>query len=89
MGEPIVINNKATRSAKVRILEELNDGTLIIEVEIAEGKNHQVRKLCARSGFIVERLVRVAQGPVSIVGLDTGCARYLTQLEIDVLRTAI
>lgn len=43
-----------------------------IELSIREGKNRQVRRMCAAVGFPVLRLVRVAIGPYTIGSLRPG-----------------
>ncbi|KAK3263844.1 hypothetical protein CYMTET_24411 [Cymbomonas tetramitiformis] len=52
------------------------------EITICEGKNRQVRKLCARAGLIVRALHRVKFGPLELGGLDVGEARNLTDDEV-------
>jgi hypothetical protein len=37
-----------------------------ISVGLGEGKNRQVRRLCARAGLVVRRLVRVSFGPLGL-----------------------
>jgi 16S rRNA U516 pseudouridylate synthase RsuA-like enzyme len=49
---------------------------------LREGRNRQIRRLCARSGLQVERLVRVAIGPLRLEGLGCGAARALTDAEV-------
>lgn len=43
-----------------------------IELSIREGKNRQVRRMCAAVGFPVLRLVRSAIGPFALGGLQPG-----------------
>ena len=55
------------------------------EVTIAEGRTHEVRRLCDALGLEVERLVRTCFGPVRLGELPAGEARALTRTEQDVL----
>jgi 23S rRNA pseudouridine2605 synthase len=55
------------------------------EVTIAEGRNHEVRRLCDALGLEVERLVRTRFGPVRLGELPVGATRALTTTERDVL----
>lgn len=53
-----------------------------------EGRNRQVREMCARVGHPVRSLQRVRYGPLSLRGLPTGAWRDLTTSEIEALRRA-
>lgn len=57
-----------------------------IQVTIHEGRNRQVRRMCAMAGLNVHRLVRVAEGPISLGDLPSGTWRYLTETEIQALK---
>ena len=48
-----------------------------LEVIISEGKNRQVRRMCAAVGYPVLRLVRAAIGQASVTGLAPGEWRVL------------
>ncbi|MBK8700469.1 MAG: pseudouridine synthase [Saprospiraceae bacterium] len=43
-----------------------------LSIEINEGKNRQIRKMCAAVGFPVLRLVRYGFGPYTIKGMKSG-----------------
>ena len=53
-----------------------------LELTIAEGKNREVRNMCAAVGLQVERLVRIRQGELSLGTLPSGKWRRLTAREI-------
>lgn len=61
----------------------------ILEMVLQEGKNREIRRVLARVGHKVMRLVRVATGPVKLGDLEPGDSRRLTQQEIDALRRSI
>lgn len=48
-----------------------------LEIVISEGKNRQVRRMCAAVGYPVLRLVRAAIGEASVTGLAPGEWRVL------------
>lgn len=54
-GEPI-------RPAQVSLAGETGEGKYMLDVTIHEGRNRQVRKMCAAAGLEVRRLVRIAEG---------------------------
>ncbi len=58
-----------------------------LAVTIGEGRNRQVRKMCAKAGLRVHRLLRVSQGALHLGDLKPGAWRYLTPQEIQYLKT--
>lgn len=57
-------------------------------VEIAEGRNRQIREMFFRLGHPVQRLRRVAIGPLKDPALELGAVRELTEREVTMLRRA-
>lgn len=84
MREPIVIEGYKTREADVQLIERKGNEALI-SVTIHEGRNHQVRRLCERSGLQVVSLKRVSEGPLTLGTLKCGSWRYLTNEEVRLL----
>jgi 23S rRNA pseudouridine2605 synthase len=52
-----------------------------LEVVLDEGKNRQIRRMLAQFGIEVQRLVRVAIGPLELGKLPQGAFRRLTSEE--------
>ncbi|MBE6913311.1 MAG: rRNA pseudouridine synthase [Ruminococcaceae bacterium] len=75
------IDGYRIRPAKVNVL-----GEELLEITIHEGRNRQVRKMCEAAGLKVERLVRVAEGPLRLGNLPLGKWRHLTENEIEMLK---
>ena len=57
-----------------------------LDVTISEGKNREIRNMCAAAGLTVERLVRRRQGELELGDLPSGKWRYLTAKEIRYLQ---
>lgn len=81
LQEPMVIDGCRIRPAAVSVLSETAGGALLA-VGIWEGRNRQVRKMCAEAGLRVTRLMRVAEGGLRLGDLPPGKWRYLTPVEI-------
>ncbi len=58
------------------------NSTSVVELELAEGKNREVRRLFATQGLTVRRLQRVQIGPIKLGELPVGRWRTLTEPEI-------
>lgn len=63
------------------IRERANIPTSWVQIILTEGKNRQIRKMFAKIGFPVLRLVRVGLGGLSLDSMQTGDIRELTRLE--------
>jgi 23S rRNA pseudouridine2457 synthase len=57
-----------------------------LEIQISQGMNRQVRKMCAAVGLPCLRLVRAAIGPLPLGELQPGQWRELTPAEVAALR---
>ncbi len=60
----------------------------VIEVTLSEGRNRQVRRMLAKAGCHVKKLVRVQMGPLRLKGVRIGEWRELTPAELRSLRRA-
>ena len=74
------------RAQRVRITSASKSRS-VIELELREGKNREVRRMCAAIGLIVERLVRTQVGKIRLGELRPGKWRTLTDTEIKTLLT--
>lgn len=87
----VVLNDGPTRPALVRVLEHAPDWLWLrdppirfrknvpeswLELTIKEGRNRQVRRMCAAVGLPCLRLVRIAIGPHRLEGLRPGQWRH-------------
>jgi 23S rRNA pseudouridine2605 synthase len=77
----VELEDGITAPARVRRL-----GQDTIELGIHEGRNRQVRRMCAAVGHPVLELVRTGFGPLSLDGLEPGAHRRLSEADVDRLR---
>jgi 23S rRNA pseudouridine2605 synthase len=73
------------RAARVDI-KSVHSGSTVMEMVLREGKNREIRRILARVGHKVERLTRIAVGPVRLGNLPVGACRRLTREEVALLR---
>jgi 23S rRNA pseudouridine2605 synthase len=76
---------ETTRPAKVRLRGTTRDGSTWLEIVLTEGKNRQVRRMCAAVGHDVVELVRVAIGRLTLGELSPGEWRLLSPGDVDSL----
>ena len=67
--------------AEVELLS-ICDAYSLLAVTIHEGRNRQIRKMCAAAGLTLTRLKRVSEGELQLGDLEVGKWRYITQEEI-------
>lgn len=79
-GEPI-------RPARVEVLRQAGR-TAELAVTIHEGKNRQIRRMCAACGLTVKRLRRVREHTLELGDLPAGKWRRLTAEEVEALKNA-
>ena len=77
----IIIDGKKTAPAKARVLEQ-QQGRVVLEIVLYEGRNREIRKMCEALGLEVARLKRTAIGPVRLGMLSQGRWRELEKEEI-------
>lgn len=72
---------------KVQVVH-VEDGTdrAVLHITIHEGRNRQVRKMCANAGMQVVRLLRISEGSLKLGNLPRGNWRYLTPEELSRLK---
>lgn len=73
---------------RLKVLRHMPDSTLL-EVELREGKNREIRRIFAKVGHPVRQLRRVAIGPLTISGIEPGKTRKLTDDEVRMLKETV
>ena len=82
----VVVEGKRTAPAEVRILQR-EEGRVVLEIILYEGRNRQIRKMCQELGLEVARLKRTAIGNVKLGMLKTGDWRLLSDQELSSLNS--
>lgn len=85
LSEPMSIDGYTIRPADIKLLNRTHD-TAVLAMTIHEGRNRQIRKMCAQVNLKVEFLNRVAEGGLQLGRLKTGSWRYLNDSEIKMLK---
>lgn len=86
--KPILLDGYKIAAPEVKILHTAGENAAL-EITIHEGRNRQVRRMCARAGMQVRRLVRIREGSLTLGSLPSGQWRYLTESEIRELKYEI
>lgn len=81
LRKPIVLDGYRIAPPEVQLISADGD-TAALRITVHEGRNRQVRRMCARAGMQVKRLIRVEEGTLKLGSLPVGKWRYLTQQEI-------
>ena len=84
LRQPVVLDGYRIRPPQIEtvMLSENPLGKSVLLVTIHEGRNRQVRRMCAMAGMEVTRLIRIREGQLQLGNLPKGKWRYLTKDEI-------
>ncbi len=83
----IEIDGRMTLPSEVRVISK-QEGRVVLEIIIYEGRNRQIRKMCEALGLEVARLKRTQIGSVKLGMLKQGDWRNLTEEEVHKLIVA-
>ena len=86
LKHPIELDGYTIRKPTVKLLRQRERGQAQLLVTIHEGRNRQVRRMCAAAGMNVLRLQRIAEGKLKLDQLPLGKWRYLTREEVNGLK---
>jgi pseudouridine synthase len=78
----VVLEDGPARVERARRLRDGGPGLHWIELQLAEGRYREVKRLCRSVGLVVQRLRRVAFGPLELGALPPGQWRELTPGEV-------
>ena len=86
LSGPMELDGEPLAPAQVR-RGRTSGGVSQLSIIIHQGKNRQVRRMCAQAGLTVKRLKRVREGQVTLDrALAPGAWRRLTEAELALLR---
>lgn len=81
LQKPVVLDGYRIKPPQVRL--DFADGSkAAFWITIHEGRNRQVRRMCAIAGMQVKRLIRVREGNLNLGNLQSGKWRMLSEKEI-------
>ncbi len=84
LEQGVYIDGKKTFPATVDVIDHTKASALL-SITIHEGRNRQIRKMCASVGFKVMNLKRVSEGGLSLGHLPIGKWRHLTDAEVKLI----
>ena len=84
----VMVEGRAVEPLATRVRPGV-EGRSIVDVTLAEGRKHIVRRWAEALGFKVERLARLAYGPIRLGELPVGKWRRLTAAEEKAIYRAI
>jgi 23S rRNA pseudouridine2605 synthase len=81
----VTLEDGPARVDRARRLRGAGPGRHWVELSLSEGRYREVKRLCRAVGLVVERLLRVAFGPLELGDLPAGQWRELTVAEVTAL----
>ena len=85
LSSPLIIDGYKILPVKVTTVKKTASQTTL-EMTLFEGRNRQIRKMCALCDLKITRLTRVALGNITLGDLPVGKWRFLTAPEVDYLK---
>ncbi len=85
LKQPVTLDGYTIRTPQVQLQQQTGEKARLL-VTIHEGRNRQVRRMCAMAGLTVQRLVRISEGVLTLGKLPPGKWRYLTAEEVELLK---
>ncbi len=85
LQKPMVIDDYEIQPVNCEIITRKENYT-IIRMELYEGRNRQIRKMCEKNELEISRLQRIAIGNIKLGDLAPGKWRYLTKSQTEYLK---
>jgi 23S rRNA pseudouridine2605 synthase len=65
LTQGVIIDDRKTAPAEVRVVTK-EEGRVVLEIILYEGRNRQIRRMCQAAGLRVTRLRRIAEGSIRL-----------------------
>lgn len=85
LKQPVTLDGYTIKAPGIKLVRSNGDKAEIL-VSIHEGRNRQVRRMCAMAGMDVSRLIRISEGKLKLGNLPRGTWRHLTPEEVQMLK---
>lgn len=85
LERPMEIDGYLTKPVRITVVSRREDAT-VLAMELFEGRNRQIRKMCESLGLTILSLKRISIGEVKLGNLAPGKWRYLTRAQIESLK---
>ena len=85
LRRPMEIDSHVVSADRAELIKRTAD-VGVLHITIHEGRNRQIRKMCALCGLKIRLLRRVSIGPLELGTLKIGQWRYLTEEEASLFR---
>ncbi|PWL98392.1 MAG: pseudouridine synthase [Clostridiales bacterium] len=85
LSRPMEIDGYLTKPTHTTVVTRKEDFT-VLAMELFEGRNRQIRKMCESLGLVILSLKRISVGEVKLGNLTPGKWRYLTRSQVESLK---
>lgn len=85
LRSPLTIDGYKIQPVKTTVFSLENSSTTL-EMTLFEGRNRQIRRMCALCELSITQLTRIAIGNIALGDLPSGKWRYLTEDEVEYLK---
>ena len=85
LNRPMMIDGYKTKPAGISIVTRKQDYT-VLAMELFEGRNRQIRKMCEQLSLHIITLKRISIGDVKLGNLALGEWRHLTKAQVESLK---
>ena len=87
LSSALDIDGYKIQPVNVKIVS-MNEEKTILNMELYEGRNRQIRKMCEIAGLEVIKLKRIAIGAITLGNLKLGSWRRLTKQQVEYLKVS-